>query len=75
MAGSTSQAKRGFFSRIVSDFTTRAWVLILAGVGISVVGETLVTVLRLSIFLDTIGTILVALLAGPWVGALTGLWR
>jgi energy-coupling factor transport system substrate-specific component len=75
VAGSTSQAKRGFFSRIVSDFTTRACVLILAGVGISVVGETLVTVLRLSIFLDTIGTILVALLAGPWVGALTGLWR
>jgi energy-coupling factor transport system substrate-specific component len=75
VAGSTSQAKRGFFSRIASDFTTRAWVLILAGVGISVVGETLVTVLRSSIFLDTIGTILVALLAGPWVGALTGLWR
>jgi energy-coupling factor transport system substrate-specific component len=73
VAGSTSQAKRGFFSRIASDFTTRAWVLIPVGVVITVVGETLVTVLRSPIFLDTIGTILVALLAGPWVGALTGL--
>ncbi len=73
MADSTSQAERGFFSRIASDFTTRAWVLIPVGVGINFVGGTLVTVLRLPIFLDTIGTILVALLAGPWVAAVTGL--
>ena len=73
MADSTSQAEQGFFSRIASDFTTRAWVLIPVGVGINFVGGTLVTVLKLPIFLDTIGTILVALLAGPWVAALTGL--
>ena len=73
MADSTGQAEQGFFSRIASDFTTRAWVLIPVGVGINFVGGTLVTVLKLPIFLDTIGTILVALLAGPWVGALTGL--
>ncbi len=73
MANSTNQAEGGFFSRIASDFTTRAWVLIPVGVGINFVGGTLVTVLKLPIFLDTIGTILVALLAGPWVGALTGL--
>jgi energy-coupling factor transport system substrate-specific component len=64
MAESTGQAERGFFSRIASDFTTRAWVLIPVGVGINFVGGTLVTVLKLPIFLDTIGTILVALLAG-----------
>src|SRR5215208_1837659 len=58
---------------MASDFTTRAWVLIPVGVGINFVGGTLVTVLKLPIFLDTIGTILVALLAGPWVAALTGL--
>jgi energy-coupling factor transport system substrate-specific component len=62
VANSTSQAERGFFSRIASDFTTRAWVLISAGVGINIVGGTLVTVLQLPIFLDAIGTILVALL-------------
>ena len=73
MAESTDQAERGFFSRIASDFTTRAWVLIPVGVGINFVGGTLVSVLKLPIFLDTIGTILVALLAGPWVAALTGL--
>ena len=73
MANSTSRAERGFFSRIASDFTTRAWVLIPVGVGINFVGGTLVSVLKLPIFLDTIGTILVALLAGPWVAALTGL--
>jgi energy-coupling factor transport system substrate-specific component len=43
------------------------------GVSINFVGGTLVSVLKLPIFLDTIGTILVALLAGPWVAALTGL--
>lgn len=62
-----------FFSRIAADFTTRAWVLIPIGVGINFVGGVLVNVLQLPIFLDTIGTILVALLAGPWVAALTGL--
>ena len=41
--------------------------------GINFVGGTLVSVLKLPIFLDTIGTILVALLAGPWFAALTGL--
>jgi energy-coupling factor transport system substrate-specific component len=73
MADSTGQAEGGFFSRIASDFPTRAWVLIPVGVGINFVGGTLVSVLKLPIFLDTIGTILVALLAGPWVAALTGL--
>src|SRR5215218_3277586 len=73
MADTTTQAEGGFFTRIASDFTTRAWVLIPIGVGINFVGGTLVSVLKLPIFLDTIGTILVALLAGPWFAALTGL--
>jgi hypothetical protein len=34
VANSTSQAKRGFISRIAFAFTTRAWVLILTGLGI-----------------------------------------
>ena len=74
MAQTSRSAEGGsIFSRIASDFTTRAWVLIPIGVGINFVVGTLVNVLQLPLFLDTIGTILVALLAGPWVGAMTGL--
>jgi energy-coupling factor transport system substrate-specific component len=62
----------GFFQRAAADFTTVAWVLIPIGIGINVVGGVLVNVLRLPLFLDAIGTILVAVLAGPWVGAVTG---
>jgi energy-coupling factor transport system substrate-specific component len=62
----------GFAKRIGSEFTTIAWVLIPIGIAINVVGGVLVNVLRLPLFLDAIGTILVAVLAGPWVGALTG---
>lgn len=64
--------RRGFFARVAGEFTTRAWVLIPIGIAINVVGGVLVNVLRLPVFLDVIGTIMVAILAGPWVGALTG---
>ncbi|MDP8958540.1 MAG: ECF transporter S component [Actinomycetota bacterium] len=69
MAG---QEGRGFFAHVAGEFTTRAWVLIPIGIAINVVGGVLVNVLRLPVFLDVIGTIMVAVLAGPWVGALTG---
>lgn len=61
-----------FASRVRSEFTTRAWVLVPIGIGVNVVGGVFVNVLRLPLFLDVIGTIMVAVLAGPWVGALTG---
>lgn len=60
------------FPGLKAQLTTRAWALIPVGVGINIVGGVLVTTLRLPLYLDTIGTILVALLAGPWAGALTG---
>lgn len=53
--------------------STIAWVLIPIGVVINQVGNVVVFSLKLPIFLDTIGTIIVALLAGPWVAAITGL--
>ena len=56
-----------------SDWTTVAWVLMPIGVAINLSGRFIVTVLGLPVFLDTIGTILVAFLAGPWVAGLTGL--
>lgn len=59
--------------RFQSDFTTVAWVLIPIGVAINLSGRFVVTVLGLPVFLDTIGTIVVAFLAGPWVAGLTGI--
>lgn len=61
-------AKRSTFG-----LTTMAWILIPIGVGINLVGHFIAQTLRLPIFLDVIGTILVAVLAGPWAGAIAGL--
>jgi energy-coupling factor transport system substrate-specific component len=47
--------------------------LLAAGVGLNVLGGLLVDFLKLPIFLDTTGTMLVAVVAGPWWGAFTGL--
>ncbi|MDY6819880.1 MAG: ECF transporter S component [Halobacteriales archaeon] len=71
MSGQTATSG-GFVERIRNDFTTVAWVLIPVGVGINVVGGTLVGALRIPLFLDVIGTILVAVLAGPWVAVVAG---
>ena len=57
---------------ISAQFTTRAWVLIPLGVALNFVGDFIAKTLRLPIFLDVIGTIVVSILAGPWVGAVTG---
>lgn len=54
------------------DFNMMAMLLIPIGVAINIVGFTLTNTLRIPIFLDTIGTILVGVIAGPWVGLLTG---
>lgn len=69
-----SETQRSSWSdRIQSDFTTIAWVLIPIGVGINIVIGSIVQTLRLPLFLDTIGTMLVAILAGPWVAAVAGI--
>jgi energy-coupling factor transport system substrate-specific component len=54
------------------DFTTITWVLIPVAIAINVVIGQIVLVLRIPVFLDSIGTVLVAAVAGPWAGALTG---
>jgi energy-coupling factor transport system substrate-specific component len=46
--------------------------LIAAGIGLDILGGQLAVSLNLPLFLDSIGTILVGALVGPWVGALTG---
>ena len=59
---------------IAGQFTTRVIVLIPIAIAINVVlGYTVQTILKLPIYLDSIGTILVGVLAGPIAGALTGI--
>jgi hypothetical protein len=58
---------------ISGQFTTRVIVLIPVAIAINIVlGYTVQTVLKLPIYMDSIGTIFVGVLAGPLAGALTG---
>jgi hypothetical protein len=57
---------------IKKDFTTRTLVLIPVAIAINIVVGQLIILLKLPIYLDSIGTVLVGALAGPWAGALTG---
>jgi len=57
---------------IKKDFNTMTWVLIPVAIAINVVIGQIVVLLRLPVYMDSIGTVLVAAVAGPWAGALTG---
>ena len=57
---------------IKRDFNTMTWVLIPVAIAINVVIGEIVVLLKLPVYLDSIGTVLVAVLCGPWAGALTG---
>jgi|SRR5690625_13101 len=57
---------------IKRDFTLMSMMLIPVAIAINIVAGQLTAILKLPIFLDAIGTILVSILAGPWVGAATG---
>jgi len=59
---------------IARQFDTRTIVLMPFAIAINVVlGQTVATALKLPVYLDSIGTILVGVLAGPFAGAATGL--
>ncbi len=59
--------------RIKTDFTTLTVTLIPVAIVINIVaGQIVQGVLKLPIYLDSLGTVLVAVLAGPLAGALTG---
>lgn len=60
--------KRGF----KYDFSLLAILLIPIGIAINFVGAQIILLLKLPIYLNTIGTILTAMIAGPWVGMITG---
>lgn len=61
-----------FIENIKNQFSTKSLVLIPIAVGINLIGGTLCSTLKLPLFLDMIGTMIVACLSGPWVAALTG---
>lgn len=56
----------------LKDFTMMSVLLIPVAVAINIVGFQLVQLLRLPVYLDTIGTIMIAMIGGPWLGAVTG---
>ncbi len=57
---------------IKRDFNTLTWVLIPVAIAINIVIGESVVLLKLPIYLDSIGTVLVGVICGPWAGALTG---
>ena len=66
-------AQTGGFGSIAAQFDTRTIVLMPIAVAINIIlGATVANALKLPIYLDSIGTILVGALAGPVAGALTG---
>ncbi len=56
------------------DFTLIAILLIPIGVAINFVGAQIVNLLKLPVYLDTMGTALTAMIGGPWVGMATGIF-
>lgn len=58
---------------IKSDFTLMSLLLIPIAIAVNIIGGQIAVLLKLPVYLDTIGTLFIAILAGPWVGALTGL--
>jgi hypothetical protein len=55
------------------DFSTAVLGLMAVAIAINITMGSLTVVLRLPLYLDSVGTVMVGALAGPWAGALTGL--
>jgi energy-coupling factor transport system substrate-specific component len=54
------------------DFTTLVLALIPVAIAINIAIGQIVVLLKIPVYLDSIGTVLVGLLAGPWAGLVTG---
>jgi energy-coupling factor transport system substrate-specific component len=66
-------AQTGGLVSITRQFDTRTLVLMPAAVALDIVlGTAVASALKIPVYLDSVGTILVAALAGPLAGALTG---
>ena len=57
--------------KLKEDFSLMASLLIPVAVAINFVGFGVVKLLQVPIFLDSIGTVFISLIAGPWVGVAT----
>ncbi|MDR2759272.1 MAG: ECF transporter S component [Spirochaetaceae bacterium] len=57
---------------IKTDFSLLAILIIPIAVAVNFVGAQLASILKLPLYLDTIGTIFASMLCGPWIGALAG---
>jgi type IV secretory pathway TrbD component len=55
------------------DLSTSTLALMPVAIAINIAVGAIVSLLKLPIYLDSIGTVLVGVLGGPWAGALTGL--
>jgi len=61
------------FEKIKHDFKGSAWLLVVLGIVVNGAGALAISKTGLPLYLDSIGTVFVAVVAGPWAGALTGL--
>jgi energy-coupling factor transport system substrate-specific component len=57
---------------IQTDFSLLAILTIPIAIAVNFVGGQLASLLKLPVYLDTIGTIFASMLCGPWIGALAG---
>ena len=62
-----------FIEKVKNEFSLISILLIPVAIAINFVGFQIAQALKLPMYLDSIGTMLVGLIAGPWVGAATGL--
>ena len=60
-------------NRLKSDFSTRTLVTIPIAIAINIAVGQIIFTLKIPLYVDSIGTVLMGAIAGPWVGALTGL--
>jgi hypothetical protein len=60
-------------ARRARDFSTATLSLMPAAIAINIAAGSLMYALRLPLYLDSVGTVLVGVLAGPWAGAMTGI--
>jgi energy-coupling factor transport system substrate-specific component len=66
------KSKSSFMEKLKKEFSTTALVLIPIAIGINQIGRLISTALGLPIYLDTIGTVFMAMLSGPWVAGIGG---
>ncbi|MDD5499341.1 MAG: hypothetical protein PHT91_00510 [Candidatus Nanoarchaeia archaeon] len=67
-----AKKSKNWLERLMGEFSTTALVLIPICIGINQIGRLISTALQLPIYLDTIGTVFMAMLAGPWVAGVGG---